>query len=295
MTAPRLAFVGTGAVATALASAWAAARGAVTAIVSREPSRAAALAASCGARPSADFADLRDADVVVVAVPDRAVAEVGRSIARALAASAAPLVLHTSGALEGAELLRTAGAARFPAGSLHPLQSFPALSSGGGAALAARVAGSHWFHEGEGAEPARAMVARWGGTFHALRPGGKPLYHAGAAILSNHAVALFADATRLFAAAGVAPSDARPALAALLAGTAANLAAVGVPDALTGPVARGDVATVGRHVAALRASAPEVLAAYREMARRALLVAREKGSIDDATASALEAALLGSA
>ena len=254
------------------ASAWAAARGTVTTIVSRDPARAAALAASCGARPSTDLAGLRDAEVVVVAVPDRAVADVGAAIARALAASPAspastvPLVLHTSGALEGAELLRTAGAARFPAGSLHPLQSFPAGAAVSHEVLAARVAGTHWFHEGDGEAEARAMVALWRGAFHRLAPGGKPLYHAGAAILSNHTVALFADATRLFAAAGVPAAEAHPALAELLAGTAANLASVGVPAALTGPIARGDAGTVRRHVAALRSAVPELIPAYRELA-----------------------------
>jgi predicted short-subunit dehydrogenase-like oxidoreductase (DUF2520 family) len=151
-----------------------------------------------------------------------------------------------------------------------------------------RVPGIHWFHEGEGRDEARSMVALWRGTCHALAPGGKALYHAGAAIVSNHAVALFADATRLLAAAGVPPDEARPALAALLAGTAANLAAVGVPAALTGPVARGDVVTVRSHVAALRAAAPDLLDAYRALARRAVVVAREKGTIDGAVAASLE-------
>ena len=106
-------------------------------------------------------------------------------------------------------------------------------------------------------------------------------------MLSNHAVALFADATRLFAAAGVAPEASRPALAQLLLGTASNLAAVGVPAALTGPVARGDVSTVLRHLVAIEASAPEMLEAYRAMARRAVVVALAKGTIDAAGAAEL--------
>ncbi|MCE9636537.1 MAG: DUF2520 domain-containing protein [Planctomycetes bacterium] len=309
MTPPRLAFVGTGPVAQALTSAWVARGGAVTAVLSRDAGRAASLAATCGALGSTDPADLGGADVVVVCVPDRAIPDVGRALASGISRFGAalmststsapgcessvrpPVVLHTSGSLPGVELLALAPHCSLVVGSLHPLQSFPAQSPTRapdvGDALTQRVAGVHWFHEGGGVSESRAMVTLWRGTFHALAPGGKSLYHAGAAVLSNHTVALFADATRLFEAAGVSPAESRPALAALLAGTAANLAQVGVPDALTGPVARGDVATVRRHVLALEGAAPDLLDAYRAMAGRAVVVALAKGSIDIRVAAAI--------
>ena len=293
MTAlPRLGIVGSGPVARAIAGAHRAAGGGVACVISRDEARAAGLAAACGAsRSSTDVQDLAGAGVVLVCVSDRALADVGARLAGARL-GAIP-VLHTSGAFDGAELLVRAPGAALVVGSLHPLQSFPAGLAGaeGVRALAARVPGVHWFHEGAGADDARGLVAAWGGAFHGLSPGGKALYHAAAAIVSNHTVALFADATRLFAAAGVPPEESRPALATLLEGTAANLRTVGVPAALTGPVARGDVATVRRHVAALSQAAPELLAAYRVLARRAIVVACEKGAVDAATAVALDEAL----
>jgi predicted short-subunit dehydrogenase-like oxidoreductase (DUF2520 family) len=215
-------------------------------------------------------------------VPDRAIPEVGAALA-----DAQGCVFHTSGALPGDALRdgrpRSAGPRR--AGSLHPLQSFP--SGAGPEDLLDRARGTSWFHEGDGRTAARALVSRWGGSFNGLGRGGKALYHAGAAIVSNHTVALFADATRLFALAGVPPESSRPALARLLAGTAENLARLGVPDALTGPVARGDTATIARHLAALAEHAPEVLDAYRAVLARCIEVAVAKGSLDATAADAL--------
>lgn len=276
--APRLSFVGTGPVARALAAAYVAGGSRVLALVSRSAARAEETAARCGAeRGTADLAQALSADVVVVAVPDRVLTEVGARIAAA-SASALPLVLHTSGGLAGSALGRGVPLA----GSLHPLQSFPDLADD--RALAARTAGAHWFHEGAGGGEAAEMVRVWRGTLHAIAPGGKALYHAGAAVLSNHAVALFDAAVRLFAAAGVPPAESHAPLAALLLGTAQNVASAGVPAALTGPIARGDAATVRAHLDALRRAAPELADSYTAMARRALVVAREKGSLPDGAA-----------
>ena len=108
---------------------------------------------------------------------------------------------------------------------------------------------------------------------------------------SNHTVALFDEALELFAAAGVARDEAQAPLAALLAGTSANLTALGVPDALTGPIARGDVETVRSHLGAIRRSTPEILPSYLALARRTLAVARAKGRIRPEDAARLDALL----
>ena len=77
----------------------------------------------------------------------------------------------------------------------------------------------------------------------------------------------------------------------LLAGTSANLTALGVPAALTGPVARGDVETVRGHLDAIRRHTPEILPSYLALARRALAVARAKGQIRPEDASRLDTLL----
>lgn len=284
--APRVSFVGTGPVARALAAAYVAGGGDVAVVVSRGADRATQVARAVGAgRGSADVADALAADVVVVAVADRALPQVAARIAAA-AARTGRLLLHTSGAL-AADVFAGGGVR---AGSLHPLQSFP--EAGDDALLLSRVPGTHWFHEGDGFDEAAAMTAVWRGTIHRLAPGGKALYHAGAAVASNHAVALFDEALALFEAAGVPRKEAHAPLAALIVGTAANIAAAGVPAALTGPIARGDVDTVRRHLDAIRAAAPDLVESYVAMAKRTLVVARAKASIAPEHAAAI-ARLLG--
>ncbi len=283
--APSIAIVGTGPVGRALALAYVAGGAEVSVLVSRRQERAAEIARRTGAAlGSADLGAALRADVVLFAVPDRALPEASARL-DALATRSAALFLHTSGALPGDVL--AAGGRR--TGSLHPLQAFPDIDDD--ARLAARVAGAHWFHEGDGSDACAAMVRVWRGTLHRLTPGGKALYHAGAAMLSNHTVALFDSALAAFEKAGVARTVAHAPLAALLAGTAENLAAAGVPAALTGPIARGDVATIRRHLDALAAAAPQLVESYVAMARRTLVVARAKGSIDPAAASELDAIL----
>ena len=96
-------------------------------------------------------------------------------------------------------------------------------------------------------------------------------YHAAASIASNLLVALEESAAELLDRIGV--EDARELLAPLVLRTAANWAERG-PDALTGPIARGDEATIERHLAALRDTAPELLPLYEALANRAREVAR---------------------
>lgn len=282
MSGPRIAIVGAGPVGRALGLAYRAGGGEVVAVASRSDSAARGLAEACGAEcGSSDLSGVLRADVAIVAVPDRALEDVGARIA-ALPAVRPLLLLHTSGALEGAVL----GGSVHAKGSLHPLQSFPASATDSD--LAARVAGTHWFHEGAGVTESAAMVDVWRGTMHRLAPGGKSLYHAGAAVLSNHTVALFDAAVRLFEAAGVGSAESGPPLATLLQGTSANLERLGVPAALTGPIARGDVATIRRHLDAIRSAAPELTESYVAMARRTLVVARAKGTIAAGAATEIE-------
>ena len=290
MTAPEIALVGTGPVAHALGRAYTEGGGAVACVVSRDARRANEAAQRIGARTgSVRLEDALAAPVVVVAVSDASIAAVGERLG-ALPGCAASLVLHTSGALSGAVL----GEPPLRAGSLHPLQSLSWPASGTpdpAGVLASRLPGVHWFHEGEGGAEAAEMVAHLGGVFHALAPGGKSLYHAGAAILSNHTVALFAAARRLLVAAGVAADDATEPLLRLLAGTTANLAEIGLPGALTGPVSRGDVATVRNHMVAIASAAPDLRASYAELALIAVEVGLAKGTLDEGQAAELRALL----
>jgi predicted short-subunit dehydrogenase-like oxidoreductase (DUF2520 family) len=120
-----------------------------------------------------------------------------------------------------------------------------------------------------------------------LRRGAKPLYHAGAVFASNYFVVVEAVAERLMREAGLDEGSAWEALAPLVAGTLDNLRRQGPLAALTGPVARGDVDTLMRHLAAL--SGPEV-ELYRRLGEAALELARRRG-MDEAVAARVAQAL----
>jgi predicted short-subunit dehydrogenase-like oxidoreductase (DUF2520 family) len=112
----------------------------------------------------------------------------------------------------------------------------------------------------------------------------KPLYHAGAVFASNYLVTALAEAERLLVLAGLPRETAREALVPLARATLENVAAMGPEAALTGPVARGDAATVKRHRAVLAAEDRRL---YDALARATLALAKSKG-----LSPAAEAALL---
>jgi predicted short-subunit dehydrogenase-like oxidoreductase (DUF2520 family) len=139
--------------------------------------------------------------------------------------------------------------------------------------------GSTFALEGDGAllECLRQMVAALRGRAVELRPQDKALYHAAAVLVSNYVVTLMDMATRLWQQFGADPDLAAQALLPLLQGTVDNLRRLGLPDALTGPIARGDLGTVRRHMVALEATAPDLLPAYREMGLRTIPIAAALG------------------
>jgi predicted short-subunit dehydrogenase-like oxidoreductase (DUF2520 family) len=209
------------------------------------------------------------ATAALICVPDGAIAEVCDAVASADPPPA--LVGHVSGAgtLAALEPAFAAGAATF---SLHPLQTFP----DGATAIEgtpAAVAGS---------DEAAAAFARALGAQLGMRPFDVPesqraAYHAAACMASNFLVALQEAAAELLSRSGAGdPDEARELLAPLVLRTAANWAERG-PDALTGPIARGDRETVEGHRAALAELAPELLETYDALAAHTEAVARSKG------------------
>jgi predicted short-subunit dehydrogenase-like oxidoreductase (DUF2520 family) len=285
----KVGFVGAGAAGGALARALAAAGVPVVAVTAKGPERAHALAAAipaCAAVPTAqDVADR--ADLVVLAVPDRAIAEVCASVRwRADAA-----VVHCSGA-HSLDVLEPARAAGALVGGCHPLQTLT-----GAPEDAARLAGSVFGIEAE--EPLRGMLADLvesiGGRPVFLSARDKALYHASAVLISNYTVTLAATAAGLWEAFGVDRRDGLRALLPLLQGTVANLDQHGVPNALTGPIARGDFGTLERHLNALADYRPDLLPLYRELGRHTVPLARERdpGGAADRMADALLALLDG--
>jgi len=267
----KLAFVGCGSAGRVLAAAWRRAGHELGGILTRGPESArAAVAAIGGGVPGGP---LDDARVVVFATPDDVLA----TAAAAHRLRADQVALHLSGAHPSTVLAatgaRTAG--------LHPLRAFADFD----AALAS-LPETWCFVEGEAVAVAEGLARDLGGSVARLDTAAKTRYHAAAAIASNYVTTLLALAQGLFEEAGIPGDDARAALTALARGAVDNVARVGIPRALTGPCARGDVAVVRAHLDALE---EPVRACYRALLAATLPVARAKGALSAEAAAALDA------
>jgi predicted short-subunit dehydrogenase-like oxidoreductase (DUF2520 family) len=215
------------------------------------------------------------ATVVFVAVQDRATNDALAALARAPLASGA-VVLQASGSLEPAAFVELR-MRQVPCGTFHPLVPLSAPER-----APALLRGAWVGVDGDAAavDAATALASALGARVLHIPPGGRARYHAAAVFASNFPVTLAALAERLFREAGVDAGAARGAGRHLLASAVANLAALGLHDdtarALTGPVARGDAETVGRHVAALAGDA-EAAALYVALANATLGMLRAAG------------------
>ena len=180
-----------------------------------------------------------DVAVVLLCVPDRVIGEVATTI------PVGPLVGHCSGATT---LEPLAGHDCF---SLHPLMTVPADGHADFRGVACAIAGH---------PVAARLAARLGMRPITVADPDRAAYHAAASMASNFLVALEEAATRLGRTAGLDRADLVP----LVRATVENWARLG-PDALTGPAARGDLATLERHRETIRDRAPDLLALYDEM------------------------------
>ena len=204
---------------------------------------------------------VRAARLVVLAVPDGAIESVCEALAPQLSADA--MVGHLSGA-RGLDALAAAAATGTETFALHPLQTLPDERADLGGAWAA-IAGSTPAAE----RTARELALALGMRPFAIAEEARSAYHAAASIASNLLVALEESAADLLDRAGVA--DGREALIPLVLRTAANWADRG-DAALTGPIARGDEATVAAHRDAIARLAPELAPLYDALAERARLL-----------------------
>jgi predicted short-subunit dehydrogenase-like oxidoreductase (DUF2520 family) len=211
----------------------------------------------------------RRATLLLIATPDDAIAGLAGELARDRAVGAHQVVLHLSGLLDRRvlESLAPSGAGL---GSFHPLQTIADPSS-----APERLAGSYAGLEGDERALAAGerLASALGMRAVRLAPGTKPAYHAGAVIVSNYTVVLADMAERLAREAGIGAEEAAAMYLPLMGGTVANLE-LGPAAALTGPVRRGDVATVRNHLAVL---GKEDGMLYRALGLAALRLAREAG------------------
>jgi len=267
-------FIGAGTVGTALAVRLSGKGYPVIAVASRSKSSADKLAAGvpgCNSYETKQaVADV--AELVFITTPDDAITQVVAEIEWHPGQS----VVHCSGAdsLDSLEPARRAGAR---VGGFHPLQTFASVAH-----AIENLPGSTFALEtdGELLETLKQMASALGGTWIRLGAGDKVLYHAAAVFACNYLVTLVKLSTDLWRVFGVCTPEATRALMPLLGGTLNNVENVGLPNCLTGPIARGDLGTIKKHLIALEKSAPALLSTYRELGLQTIPIALDKGKID---------------
>lgn len=282
-----VALVGAGRAGTSLGRALHDAGWKIVAVAGSSPNseNAARFAAEVDALHIPTAADsIHIADLVILAVPDSAVSDVATSMANSDQVGMARVraVGHISGALSLAPLnvLEEQGFSTF---SFHPAipltgRNLAPLDWEG---VPVAVAGF-----GAGLEIANAMASGIGAAAFEVPESRRTLYHAACSMASNALVALESLALVIAESAGI--DDPRPILHPLIKATVANLELLDPEDALTGPVARGDLETVKEHLEELRRHVPLALDSYKALALRAVEIAPD---LDEAVRSDLEALL----
>lgn len=208
---------------------------------------------------------------IVIAVTDGAIPEAAAALAEGGLKDG--IVLHTSGAAgpEALEILRGAGNS---VGVLHPLQTVPtaergvATLPGATYALAGDAGATAWANE---------LIVRLGGRALPVEPKFWAHYHAGAVMACNYQMTLVDAALELMGMAGIGRPAALEALGPILRATTENVLTSGPEGALTGPIGRGDVSTIRRHLAAVEQASQETKALYVAAGLRTIAIAERAG------------------
>ncbi|MBW3561331.1 MAG: DUF2520 domain-containing protein [Actinobacteria bacterium] len=226
-----------------------------------------------------DVAVVRGVDLVVIAVPDDELEAVATRLAAEDAVSEGQHVVHVAGS-QGLEVLRRAALAGARVAACHPAQTLPSTDAppsvleGAAWAVTARADDQVW---------ARSLVEQLGGVPHDVPEDRRILYHAGLTVGSNAVGAAVSVARRLLLAASV--DDPGAFLGPLVASSVGNVLSAGAA-AITGPVVRGDVGTVRRHLEDLDGSAPDLAAVYRDLGR--VILAQVRPGLPPGPADELE-------
>ncbi len=220
------------------------------------------------------------AELVFITTPDDAIAEVAKQVRWHSGQS----VVHCSGA-DSTDVLEPALKAGAMVGCFHPLQTFAGIEQ-----AVENIPGSTFAIEAE--EPLlttlKDMAVTLGGQWIELKAADKVAYHAAAVFACNYMVTLVKLATDLWQTFSIPPDQATRALLPLIRGTLHNIESIGIPQCLTGPIARGDTGTIKKHLEALREKAPSLLSPYQELGRQTVPIALAKGRISKQQALELE-------
>lgn len=274
-------FIGAGTTGTALALCLYKQGYKINAVYSRTQASAERLASKingCEVKQSAQDV-INNCKMIFITTPDDVILDV----CQALKWRNDQYVIHCSGA-HSTEILDHAIKMGAKAGGFHPLQTFAGIEQ-----AIYNIPGSTFALEAD--EPLltelKKMAISLGGNWIILKPEHKSLYHISAVFISNYLVTLTYIASTIWKTWDIDQSQAINALLPLLKGTLQNIQNIGLPNCLTGPIARGDSGTIKKHIDSLKDKYPELLDCYKILGKNTIPVALAKGKINEKSAAIL--------
>jgi len=213
------------------------------------------------------------ADCFIITTGDDQIEEACRTLAPHLHSRAVVLHMSGAGSLAMLDAAKRAGA---KVGSIHPLQTFSDVE-----AAIQSLPGSFF---GVTVDPSLApwadrFVRSLGGIPFFIAEEDRPLYHAAACVVSNYFVGLLFMAERMYSLLGLSEMEAKKAFWPLLMGTMRNIDGKGIAPALTGPIARGDLGTLEKHMESIGKRIPELLPLYKALGQITTDAAQKQGRL----------------
>lgn len=232
-----------------------------------------------GVKPSTDiFETARRGKIVFITTPDDTISNIFKYLVRHNGFPQKTLVIHCSGSFSSdifrypqvlSRILQT--------GSFHPLQTFATPQE------AVRnfndVICTYESDSPEARSQIVSLIKTIGGVPVRIRKPDKPLYHTAGVMASNYLVTLLYLARQFLREIGFTPHLAQKAILPLVEGTLTNIRKVGFPDALTGPISRGDIKTIKRHLEIIKLHLPRYLKLYKLLGRYTIPLAVSKGTL----------------
>ncbi|MFT4605116.1 MAG: putative short-subunit dehydrogenase-like oxidoreductase (DUF2520 family) [Rhodothermales bacterium] len=277
----RFTLVGAGAVASSVGLALVRQDWRAVGVFGRTPTsaRATALRVEFGTDATELDAACEASDLVLIAVPDRQIAQAALDLVLTEVDWTKKTVVHTSGAY-AADVLSALRGAGARTASMHPLQSFP------GPAQPDALKGAFVTVEGntQAVNLMRKVFETAGSRVVAVSAADKVAIHAAASVISNFTVTVASIAREILQTTRLGEQEVVGMLQPLLEGTVANIRERGPDLALSGPVARGDSDTVARHVQMLSDRAPHLITAYVAIVTETVRIARRTARLSSADA-----------
>jgi predicted short-subunit dehydrogenase-like oxidoreductase (DUF2520 family) len=231
---------------------------------------------------------VKKADVVLITTPDDTISSVSKEIS--LGGSIKDkFVFHMSGA-GGLDLLETAKEEGAIVACIHPLQSFSSIDQ-----AIINIPGSYFgiTADKKALLLSKQIVRDLGGIPLIISPEQKPLYHAAACFASNYLVSLINTVEFIYQAIGINEKDAKKAYLPLVHGSLKNIETSGSISSLTGPIARGDLGTIRKHLKAIHKTMPQYSSLYSALGLATVKVAKQKGTLKTGQIKKINALLKG--